>query len=294
MATTLGRIELMPRAGRPRPDFLLIGGMAVLSAVGLLMIYSVTAPRLESFGVDPSGDMVRQAIFMGGGINIFINVPALMIVVGGTLGATMINYPLGDVLGVFKVVRKALFARNISIGELIKRFIDFAQKSRREGILALEGELKSVNDEFLKKGIQLSIDGLEPQEIRDILETELDFIRSRHHLGAEIFMTMGTFAPALGMIGTLVGLVQMLQSMEDPSSIGPAMAVALLTTFYGSIMANIFCMPIAGKLKTRSKEEALSKEMTIQGVLSLSNGDNPRILEQKLVAFIPPTQRELS
>jgi chemotaxis protein MotA len=126
------------------------------------------------------------------------------------------------------------------------------------------------------------------------LDTELDFIKNRHQLGAEIFTTMGAFAPALGMIGTLIGLVQMLQSMEDPSTIGPAMAVALLTTFYGSIMANIICMPIAGKLRTRSREEALTKEITIQGIMSLSSGDNPRILEQKLQAFIPPNERRSS
>jgi chemotaxis protein MotA len=244
-------------------------------------------------GVVSAFGLVFIAIFMGGGINIFINVPALMIVVGGTLGATMINYPIGEVFGVFSVVKKALFTRNISVKDLIKNFIAFANKSRKEGILALEGEVKNIDDEFLKKGIQLSIDGLEPQEIRDILETEIDFIKTRHQLGAEIFSTMGAFAPALGMIGTLIGLVQMLQTMDDPSSIGPSMAVALLTTFYGSIMANIICMPVSGKLRTRSREEVLAKEMAVQGIISLSNGDNPRVLEQKLKAFIPPNKREL-
>jgi chemotaxis protein MotA len=243
-------------------------------------------------GVISAFGLVWIAIFMGGGIQLFINIPALMIVVGGTLGATMINYPLRDVFGVFKVVKKALFARNTSVAELIKRFMAFAQKSRKEGILALEAEIKEVNDEFLKKGVQLAIDGLEPQEINDILETEVEFVRSRHQLGAEIFSTMGTFSPALGMIGTLIGLVQMLQTMDDPSRVGPAMAIALLTTFYGSIIANIVCLPISGKLRTRSKEEVLTKEMAIQGIVSLSNGDNPRILEQKLQAFIPPNQRE--
>lgn len=243
-------------------------------------------------GVISAFGLVIIAIFMGGGIQLFINIPSLMIVVGGTLGATMINYPLKDVFGVLNVVKKALFTRNIPVDQLIKRFIKFANKSRKEGILSLEGEIKNVTDEFLKKGIQLSIDGLEPQEISNVLETEVDFIRTRHQMGAEIFSTMGAFAPALGMIGTLIGLVQMLQTMEDPSSIGPAMAVALLTTFYGSIMANIVCLPIAGKLRTRSKEEVLAKEMSIQGIISISNGDNPRILEQKLLAFIPPNQRE--
>ena len=245
-------------------------------------------------GVISAFGLMCIAISMGGGIQLFINIPALMIVVGGTLGATMINYPVKDVLGVFKVVKKALFAKKISVTELIKRFVTFAKKSRKEGILTLEDDIKDENDEFLRKGVQLAIDGLEPQEIGEILETEIDFVRSRHQLGAEIFTSMGTYSPALGMIGTLIGLVQMLQTMDDASKIGPAMAVALLTTFYGSIMANIVCLPIAGKLRTRSKEEVLTKEMAIQGIASLSNGDNPRILEQKLQAFIPPNQRESS
>jgi chemotaxis protein MotA len=245
-------------------------------------------------GVICAFGLVFIAIFAGGGLQLFINAPALMIVVGGTLGATMINYPLRDVFGVFNVAKKALFTKSISVNELIKRFLSFAKKSRKEGILALETDLKEVKDEFIVKGIQLSIDGLEPEEIRDVLETEIDFIRSRHQLGADIFTTMGTFSPALGMIGTLIGLVQMLQRLDDPSRIGPAMAVALLTTFYGSIIANIVCLPVAGKLKIRSKEEVLTKEMTIQGIISISNGDNPRILEQRLQAFIPPNEREVS
>ena len=245
-------------------------------------------------GVISAFGLVFLAISMGGGIQLFINLQSLMIVVGGTLGATMINYPLKEVFGVFSVVKKALFTKNTVSNNLIRIFMDFAHKSRKEGILALESELKKVKDDFLIKGVQLSIDGLEPNEIKDILDTELDFIKSRHQLGAEIFTTMGSFAPALGMIGTLIGLVQMLQSMDDPSTIGPAMAVALLTTFYGSIMSNIFCIPIAGKLRTRSREEALTKEITIQGIMSLSSGDNPRVLQQKLQAFIPPNERGVS
>lgn len=255
------------------------------------MLFSSAMDIATIVGVLSALGLVCVAIMMGGGVVLFINIPALMIVVGGTLGATMINYPLGDVLGVFKVAKNAFFRRNTNDSGLIGRFTALAQKSRKEGILALESEIKEEKDEFFQKGVQLSIDGLEPDEIREILEIEVDFIRSRHQLGAEVFTTMGTFAPALGMIGTLIGLVQMLQQMDDPSSIGPAMAVALLTTFYGSIMANIVFMPIAGKLRTRSKKEVLAKEMIIQGIISLANGDNPRILEQKLKAFLPPNQR---
>ena len=245
-------------------------------------------------GVISSFGLVLIAIFMGSGLDLFINIPSLMIVVGGTIGTTMINYPLKDVIGVMGVAKNTVLTQKTDTSLLIKRLMEFSSKSRKEGILALESEIKDLDDEFLSKGVQLSIDGLEPAEISNLLEVEIDFIRSRHQLGAEVFTTMGTYAPAMGMIGTLIGLVQMLQSMDDPSSIGPAMAVALLTTFYGSVLANIICMPIAGKLRTRSKEEMLSKEMTVAGVISLSNGDNPRVLEQKLNAFVSPKDREVA
>ena len=152
--------------------------------------------------------------------------------------------------------------------------------------------MKNINDEFLGKGLQLSVDGLEPQAIENIMDTEVDYLRERHFLGAEIFSTMGTFAPALGMIGTLIGLVQMLQTMDDPSTIGPAMAVALLTTFYGAIIANIICNPISGKLRNRSTEEVLAKDLMVEGIMSIASGENPRILEQKLNAFLAPPQRQ--
>ncbi len=236
--------------------------------------------------------LVLIAIVMGGGLSLFINVPSLMIVVGGTLGATMINYPLKDLLGALRVVKNVFLSKTASVEKIVEQFVGFGNKSRREGILSLEEDVKNIEDVFLKKGLQLSVDGLEPGSIQNILETEIEFLRERHQLGAEIFSTMGTFAPALGMIGTLIGLVQMLQSMDDPSTIGPAMAVALLTTFYGSLIANLVCMPIAGKLKTRSKEEALAKEMITEGVISLTKGENPRILEQKMLAFVSPSQRQ--
>ncbi|MCF8067786.1 MAG: MotA/TolQ/ExbB proton channel family protein [Desulfobacterales bacterium] len=238
--------------------------------------------------------LVLAAILMGGSIMLFVNIPSLAIVVGGTLGVTMINYPLKEVLGTVGVGMNVLFAKALSVDDIIKQFVEFGSKARREGILALESDAKEIDDTFLQKGIQLAVDGLEPQAIQDIMDTEVTYLSERHKLGADIFTTLATFAPALGMIGTLIGLVQMLQSMDDPSSIGPAMAVALLTTFYGSVMANMICMPIAGKLKTRSKEETLVKEMIIEGVLSLTKGENPRILEQKLVSFVAPKQRPAS
>lgn len=245
-------------------------------------------------GIITAFSLVLSAMMFGGDLGMFLSIPSLMIVVGGTLGATMINYPLPDMLKVSKVVKNAFFLKQFTINQLISNFVSLAGTARREGILALETALNDINDEFMKKGLQLSVDGLEPVSIKDILDTEIINIQDRHKLGAEIFTTLGTFSPALGMIGTLIGLVQMLQTMDDPSSIGPAMAVALLTTFYGSIIANLICLPIAGKLRNRSSEEVMMKELMTEGIMSIAKGDNPRLLEQKLNAFLSPQLRESS
>ena len=242
-------------------------------------------------GVIASFMLLVIAILMGSGLGSFINIPSILVVLGGTICSTMINYPLKDVINSFKVVQKAFFSRRLTFGEIISNFVNYANKARKEGILALESTLPEIEDEFLRKGLQLTIDGLEPQSITDILETEIAFVEDRHRLGAEMFQSMGTFAPAFGMIGTLIGLVQMLQSMDDPGAIGPSMAVALITTFYGAVLANVLFLPIAGKLRTRSREETLVKEMILQGVISLSRGDNPRIIEQKLHSYLPPNLR---
>jgi chemotaxis protein MotA len=245
-------------------------------------------------GIVTSFALVISAILLGSSLRLFFDLPSVLIVIGGTLGATMINYPLPDILKVLKVVKNAFFHKKTQAGQAIAEFVRLAGVARREGILALEGQLSEMRDDFLKKGIQLSVDGLEPGSIKEILDTEIVAIQDRHKLGAEIFTTLGTFAPALGMIGTLIGLVQMLKTMDDPSTIGPAMAVALLTTFYGALLANILCLPIAGKLKNRSGEEVLLKELMTEGVISIAKGENPRVIEQKLNAYLPPQSRGTS
>jgi chemotaxis protein MotA len=245
-------------------------------------------------GIITAFSLVVSAILFGGSLTMFINIPSIMIVVGGTLGATMVNYPLPDIFKVMKVVKNAFFLKHFTMKEMITNFVSLSGTARREGILALETAINDIDDDFMKKGLQLSVDGLEPLSIKEILDTEIINIQDRHKLGAEIFTTLGTFAPALGMIGTLIGLVQMLQTMEDPSTIGPAMAVALLTTFYGSLIANIICLPIAGKLKNRSNDEVMMKELMSEGIMSIAKGDNPRLLEQKLNAFLSPQLRATS
>lgn len=245
-------------------------------------------------GIISAFGLVFYAILSSSGLAIFIDIPSVFIVVGGTLGVTLITFPLGSVIGVVKVVMNVFFVRTGNPGEVIPSLVDFAGRARRDGILALETVAKEVGDPFLAKGIQLAVDGLEPRAISDILEKEVETIEERHGLGANTFTTMGTISPAMGLIGTLVGLVQMLQNLSDPSSIGPAMAVALLTTFYGAILANMIFLPIAGKLKVRHQEEMLGMNLMLEGILSISSGDNPRMLEQKLLSFLPPSNRPAS
>jgi chemotaxis protein MotA len=242
-------------------------------------------------GIFSSVSLLVISINMGVGVGAFLDLPSLLIVVGGTACATMINFPLRDCLNTFSVLKNAFVTKATTMADIITGFITFSAKARKEGLLSLEADIPTVEDSFLQKGLQLTVDGLEPQAIVDILETEISFQESRHRLGAEIFQAMGTFAPAFGMLGTLIGLISMLQQMDDPSSIGPAMSVALVTTFYGALLANVVFVPISGKLRARSKSETMVKELIVQGILALCRGDNPRIIEQKLHAFIPPNAR---
>jgi chemotaxis protein MotA len=245
-------------------------------------------------GLVISFGLVFAAIIMGGSLLIFIDIPSILIVFGGTIGTTLINYPLSNVIGVIGVMKNTFFHSLDDPAKIIEQFIDYANKARREGILALEPVIKEIKDDFLRKGLQMAVDGMEPQAIQEIMEIDIAYLQERHDLGAEVMATMGGFAPAMGMIGTVIGLVQMLQNMNDPSTIGPSMAVALLTTFYGAILANLIFNPMTGKLKTRSKEEVLLREMMLEGIISISKGENPRIVEEKLNSFLPPKLRKSS
>lgn len=236
--------------------------------------------------------LVFVALLLGPGVGVYIDVPSVLIVVGGTLGIILMNWPLNKVLNVMSVVMKTFLFKADSPADLIFKLVDFSQRARRDGILALESAEEEVTDLFLKKGIRLAVDGTEPEVIKTILETDLSYMQDRHKEGAAVLESMAAFAPAMGMIGTLIGLVAMLQTMSDPSSIGPAMAVALLTTFYGALIANLFAAPLAGKLKTRSAEETMLKEIMIAGIMAIQSGDNPRIVEQKLNAYLPPKARK--
>jgi len=233
---------------------------------------------------------VLFGILQGGSLILFIDIPSAMIVIGGAIGATLINYPLNEVIGVTKIVKKAFLHTDESPIGIIDILVSFAETARREGILSLEQKAASIDDEFLKKGINLAVDGTEPEYIKEIMETETNYIAERHKVGAGIFDAMGAYAPAFGMVGTLIGLINMLANMDDPSNIG----TALITTLYGAFIANLICLPIAGKLKARSASEILIKELCIEGIMSIQSGDNPRIVEGKLKAFLSPSMRETS
>ena len=243
-------------------------------------------------GIVSAFSLVLVAVASGGGLSWFLDGPSALIVLGGTFGAVLVNYPLADVLGVIKVAQNAFFKKGQKARAAIELLVMMSKISRKDGMLALQNMTHRLRDPFLIKAVNLLIDGLEPLDLTNILDTELDFIEGRHRLGAEIFTTMGNYAPAMGMTGTLIGLVQMLMRMNDPSSIGPAMSVALVTTFYGVLLAYLLFLPLAGKLKRLSAQELLVKQLIINGILSIQAGDNPRILEQKLHAFVSPHERK--
>jgi len=250
--------------------------MDIASLVGTLIAYA----------------LVFAAIMMGAGLGPYIDIPSVLIVIGGTFGIIMMAYPMDKAMALFKFTGKAFKYPVDDAATLIGQLVEFAVKARRDGILSLESAEDEVSDDFLKKGIRLAVDGTEPEVIKNILETELEYMASRHKSGAGVLGIMVDFGPAMGMIGTLIGLVAMLQSMEDPSTIGPAMAVALLTTMYGAMIANLFGGPYKAKLEFRSAQEQLVREIMIAGIMAIQAGDNPRIVEQKLNAYLQPKERK--
>ena len=229
----------------------------------------------------------------GAGISDYIDPGSILIVVGGTFAAFFVSFPLKNALSVGKVVSKSFKNSEYNTGEIIKKVIDLANVARREGLLALEEAVTEINDEFLQKGVMLIVDGTDPELVKNILETELAYIEGRHSTGKGLLENLGALCPAFGMIGTLIGLVAMLQNLDDPGAIGPSMAVALLTTFYGSMLANLIFIPIANKLAVKNGEEILIREIMIEGLLSIQAGENPRIIEEKLKAFLAPSLRKV-
>lgn len=230
------------------------------------------------------------AIFLGGSAGMFLDPASLIIVVGGTFAAVLMKFSMGQFIGAVKVALKTFLHKEEKVQKLIDDLEQMANTARKEGLLALEGV--EVSNTFLKKGIQMMVDGHTPEMVRSVLKKDMDNTIERHDIGQKIFKGFGDFAPAMGMIGTLIGLVQMLANMSDPKSIGPAMAVALLTTLYGAMIANLLALPIADKLALRSGEERRMKSLILDGLSGIQAGHNPRMIQEMLSTYLPQSKRK--
>lgn len=233
--------------------------------------------------------LVIAAILIDGSIWVFIDAPAMMIVFGGTFAATLVTFPLEEVISAFNGGMRVFMARRVKPQEVVSTMVRIAEISRREGLVALE-RIKTDNT-LLRKACQLIADNADPMLIRDTVMIEIATMKRRHNISISVFKRLGSYAPAFGMIGTLIGLVQMLTGLSDPSTIGPAMAVAILTTFYGTLMANLIFIPMAGKLKARTMQEEVQLNIIFEGAKSILENNNPRLVYEKLSSFIPPAER---
>ncbi|MBC7351101.1 MAG: MotA/TolQ/ExbB proton channel family protein [Thermogutta sp.] len=236
--------------------------------------------------------VVSIAIAPGASAKAFIDYPSIMMVVGGAIAALLTSMPLRDVLKIGGVIKKVFFNKSDDVSALIQQIVSLAETARRDGLLALENRLPEISDPFIVLGVQMAVDGTRPEVMEDILRTEMDAVAARHQTGKLLFDQIGKFAPAFGMIGTLVGLIIMLGNMSDPNAIGPGMAVALLTTLYGAIVANVVALPMAEKLGHLSREEQIRMEIVVRGIMAIQAGENPRVIEQKLRTFVPPKARK--
>jgi len=222
----------------------------------------------------------------------FIDIPSIVIVFGGVIAAILINFNISQVKLTGKVIKESFSKNGYNLEELILLFEQLSERARREGLLALESELDEVEDPFIRKGVLLAVDGIEPDVIKDIMNAEIIAMEDRHIKGRLILEKAGAYAPAWGMIGTLIGLVLMLNDLNDPTTLGPQMAIALITTFYGVVLANLVFLPMAGKLESKTDEEVFMKQIIIEGIIGVQSGQNPRILKEKLSAFLSDDMRK--
>ena len=240
-------------------------------------------------GIVSGVGLIFGAILSQGNGGMFINAPGIMIVLGGTLASTLITFPLKDVIHAFQAARHVFSSRKVDPNDVVRVIITVTNLSRRQGLVALN-KVRTDN-KVLKKALMLIADGAPDNVIRQTLRIEIDAMRARHFIAQDVFRKMGLYAPAFGMLGTLIGLVQMLRMLDDPAEVGPAMSVAILTTFYGSLLASLIFLPIAGKLKSRTNMEMINLEIIFEGALSVLQNNNPLLIYEKLSSFIPPSMR---
>ncbi len=243
-------------------------------------------------GVVSGLGFVVMGILLGSGLMLFWNLPSVVIVIGGSLAATMIGFPLSDVLSIFKVTMKVFMFKIEKPENIIANLVEISNKARKGGLLSIEGDIKNTNDPYLAKALQMTVDGVKTVDIAAIMQKKMSITSDQHKTGIALLSSMGAYAPAFGMVGTLIGLVQMLANLDDPSTIGPKMAVAMITTFYGAIMANLFFIPMADKLKIRSEEEISNMNIIYEGVVSIREGEHPRLMEDKLNVYLGDSKKQ--
>ena len=265
--------------------------MDIATILGLAM--AVLAMTLALFGdyiIAP--ETIKQYI-RNEDIAPFVHVPSIGVVFGGSLAAVLICFPLSRIVGILGVLKNCFFNKPENVAKIIEQIVSLAEVARREGLLALESKLDDVDHPFVQLGIQMAIDGSPPDVIEDLLRTEINAVATRHADGKAVVEQLGRFAPAFGMIGTLIGLVLMLRGLaDDPDGIGSKMAIALITTLYGAILSNGLFLPLAEKLAVLNKQELRSKEIILRGILSIQSGENPRVIDQKLQTYLPPKLRQ--
>ncbi len=243
-------------------------------------------------GIVCGASCIVVAITAGGNAAIFIHIPSMLITVGGMFSATLIHFSLGQVLKITPIVKKTMFCKVPSPQDIVQQMVNYSAVNRRDGALALERYTRDMDDPFMLKGLQMVIDGQKEEVIENTLLNEIRFLQERHEDGKKILEFMGASAPAFGMIGTLIGLIAMLTSLSSPDQIGGGMAVALITTFYGAFLANLFFIPLAGKLGIRSKQEALLREMILEGILGIARGENPTEVRERMQTCLSSGSRE--
>ncbi|WP_067479279.1 motility protein A [Actinomadura hibisca] len=234
------------------------------------------------------GAIILAMILEGGNPTSILLIPAMVLVIFGTLGAAMAGGVLGDTLGIFKQIVRAFTAKPVAGTELVDAIVKLAERARREGLLALEDAIKTVEDPFLRRGLELAIDGTDPEELREILEAEVDAKRRADKSGAKIFADMGGYAPTIGIIGTVISLVHVLENLDKPEQLGHMIGGAFVATLWGVLSANVIWLPIGSRLKRLSELECAQMELAIEGVASIQAGTNPRLVSRKLKSLLPP------
>lgn len=248
---------------------------------------------LTATGIIAGSILLLIGMATGSTLTIFWDLPSVLITVGGSFSAVLITFSLSELKALGKILAQTFKEAQASPIELIGQFVNLSRKARKEGLLSLEEQVEEINDNFFKKGMQMAIDGFEPEAIREILELEISEMEARHLHGAKIIAAWGAYAPAFGMLGTLIGLIQMLQNLTDVNNIASGMGKALITTFYGSVLANLFLNPLSENLKNKNLKEVTNREMIVEGVLSIQSGVNPRLVEEKLLSYLGPKDKQI-